>query len=92
MRPVTKQLSQALEQESGDVQLKPPSLEYRTTAPVTGLPPSEAGPAQVSCTADRPTLAMTWVGALGGPRGTAGLEGSDAEPVPIEFVADTVNV
>ena len=46
-------------------------------------------------TATPPTLstsAVTPVGAFGGVRGVAGLEGAEYSPLPIEFRAATLNV
>ena len=58
-----------------------------------GLPPSDAGAVQVTVADPEPPVATTLVGAPGtaGP-GVTELDGADAGPVPIAFVAVTVKV
>jgi hypothetical protein len=50
------------------------------------------GAAHVTVACRSPGAAVTLVGAPGGPVGLTVLDGADAEPVPIAFVAVTVKV
>ncbi|CAB4324298.1 unannotated protein [freshwater metagenome] len=58
-----------------------------------GLPPSEAGAThETTDSALLFELALTPVGAPGGPRGVAGDDATESPPVPAAFDAVTVNV
>ena len=60
---------------------------------VTAEPPFEAGTAKLTVALRLPVkVATTVVGAVGAPTVVTELEALDAEPVPAEFVAVTVNV
>lgn len=88
VRPVTVHVNVV---PLGVVQVWPP-LDV-TVYLVIGEPPLSAGGVQVTTDeAFWPDVAFTLSGAVGGPDGTAGAEAADAGPVPIAFVAVTVNV
>ena len=60
---------------------------------VTAEPPFEAGTAKLTVALRLPVkVATTVVGAVGAPTVVTELEALDAEPVPAELVAVTVNV
>jgi hypothetical protein len=69
---------------------KLPGLEI-TVYPVIALPPV-AGAVKLTDAWALPGVAVTAVGAPGTVAGVAPLEAADAGPVPIAFVAVTVNV
>ena len=56
------------------------------------LPPSDTGTFQLTSAVVSPAMAVTLVGASGTPTGVTGDDATDAGPVPIAFVAVTVNV
>src|SRR4051812_4325877 len=55
-------------------------------------PPLLAGVAHLTVACPRPAVATTSVGAPGVVEGNTGEDGSDSGPVPMMFVAFTVNV
>ena len=57
-----------------------------------GLPPFEAGGVKLTVACALPAVAVTFVGAPGTVAGVTWLEGPDGAPVPMAFVAVTVNV
>jgi hypothetical protein len=63
-----------------------------TVKSVTTLPPVDKGDAQLTIAEAVPAVAVTAVGAPGGPIGVTLLEGADDSPVPDALVAVTVNV
>ena len=56
-----------------------------------GLPPFD-GAVQLTVACAFPAVALTFVGAPGSVAGVTAFDGLDARPVPIAFVAVTVNV
>jgi hypothetical protein len=74
------------------VQVLAPGLDV-TVYPVMGVPPVDAGAVHdTGAEAFWPPVAVTPVGADGGPAGVAAAEGVEAALVPAAFVAVTVNV
>jgi hypothetical protein len=72
----------------------PPGLDV-TVYEMMGLPPSDAGTVKLTVAWAFPAIAVTPVGAPGtvaDPTGVTLLDGLDAGPVPIAFVAFTVLV
>jgi hypothetical protein len=61
---------------------------------VIPLPPVFDGAVQLTVADALPAVAVTPVGAPGrvGPLGVTALDGDESGPVPLELVADTVNV
>ena len=57
-----------------------------------GLPPSSAGGVQLTLADAFPAVAITLVGAPGGPVGMTLFEAGEAGPVPAALVAVTANV
>ena len=70
--------------------VKPPGDDV-TVYPVIALPPLETGAVHETVACPSPGVAVTLVGAPGTVAGVTGAEGVDADPVPIAFVAVTVN-
>ncbi len=56
------------------------------------LPPLFVGAVQLTVAVVLPAVAVTAVGAPGSAFGVTALDGDEAGPVPLAFVADTVNV
>ena len=69
----------------------PPGLEV-TVYEVMALPPFDAGAVKLTIAWALPAVAVTPVGAPGGPTGVTLFEGLDAGPDPSAFVAFTVKV
>jgi hypothetical protein len=59
---------------------------------VIGLPPVPVGAVQLTLADPLPAVAVTPVGAPGRLLGVTALDGAEAGPAPLAFVADTVNV
>jgi hypothetical protein len=59
---------------------------------VIALPPVFDGTVQLTVAEPLPAVAVTPVGGPGSAFGVTALDGDDAGPVPVVFVADTVNV
>ena len=73
------------------VPVLPPVLEV-TVYNVIALPPFDAGAVKLTVACVLPLVAVPIVGAPGVVAGVTLLEAADAGPVPITFVAVTVNV
>jgi hypothetical protein len=87
VRPVTV----ALSVEPSTAAVRPSGFEV-TVYCVIGLPPSDDGAIHATVAVAFPAMAVTPVGASGGPVGVTPLEGADGTLVPTTFVATTVNV
>jgi hypothetical protein len=59
---------------------------------VIALPPVVVGAVQLTVANALPAVAVTPVGAPGSALGVTALDGAETGPVPLELVADTVNV
>ena len=59
---------------------------------MTGPPPVEDGAVHDTVACPLPAVAVTPVGAPGGPDGVTAFEGADAAPFPATLAAVTVNV
>ena len=70
---------------------RPPGVES-TVYWLMGWPPSEAGAVKVTVACPVPAVAVPIVGAPGIVAGITTLEGFDGKPVPLEFLAVTVNL
>ena len=68
------------------------SGEDVTVYDMMGLPPFEAGAEKLTVACALPAVAVAPVGAPGAVAGVTLLEGLDAGPVPMAFVAVTVKV
>ncbi len=73
------------------VAVMPPGLDV-TVYCVIAAPPSEAGALQLTAASVSPAVALTAVGAPGTVAGVTVLDAAEAELVPTELVAVTVNV
>jgi len=68
-----------------------PGLDV-TVYPVMAEPPFDIGADQLTTAAFAPEVAITPVGAPGTVEGILGAELTDAAPVPLAFLATTLNV
>jgi len=77
--------------DAGPLAVKPPGDDV-AVYDVIGEPPFEAGGVNATVASESPAAAAPITGAPGTVAGVTLFEGSDAGPVPVEFVAATVNV
>jgi hypothetical protein len=76
----------------GRVPTTPGEVPRNTSYERTDVPPDDTGGAQVMVMAVALALAASVRGALGTVAGVTGVDVGDADPVPTEFLATTVNV
>jgi hypothetical protein len=77
--------------DAAPVPVKPPGVDV-TVYPVIGLPPSKAGPVNVTLACALPAVAVPIVGALGTVNGVTLFDAAEGRLSPMPLVAKTVKV